>query len=216
MADERGIASRPVVFEGNEPVRIDEIAVEDVRSLLEPGKPRLPLGLPLALAGPVVAELRREPGGNLLVIADEDAAGSVLATAIAALKSANVEVDVLDFGPLDAPWLEPLDALQLQPARRRGGSAATGARRTRTRAPRTARPPGVSARLCPFCLAPRPGVRRSSTESASELLEEVLRDGRRRRPRHRLVRQTRLPIPPPFVEHSARVRAPIPGADEPG
>jgi hypothetical protein len=122
-ADAAGLLGRPVVFEGSAPARVEDLP-EGVPGAVVAGATALslPVGLPLTLAGPVYAQLRREPGGNLLLVGDEDAAVATLTVALAALARSAVATTVLDFGSLDGPMggvLERLVACDVGVARRR-------------------------------------------------------------------------------------------------
>lgn len=117
LADERGFARRPVIFEGNAAVRAEEILGDEPGRSSSPSRVSFPVGMPMTLGGPLSIELRREPGGNLLLIDDDAAAIAVLTVALTSCASAGVAVRVLDFGPLDgglSPMLETLrDCLTL-------------------------------------------------------------------------------------------------------
>ena len=176
LAQSRGIDRQPVVYEGNEPVRIEDIPIEGIRGVL--GGARLPLGLPLSLAGPIVAEMRREPGGNFLVIADDDAAEAVLTTAVASFVAANIEVDILDFGPLDARWLQSLSALQVQPVRHRDAAARLEVLANLVKERVELRDYKAPARICVLASLHRARELTSAAiEPADEFLETVLSEG---------------------------------------
>jgi hypothetical protein len=159
-------------------VSLDDIPVEFFRQLTQEGKPAIPVGLPLTLGGPVIAQLRREPGGNLLVITEEEAAGALLVAGFAALRAANVQVDLLDFGPLDATWLTTLDPLDPRPARRRETEARLQELAELIRERIELRDYASPARVCVIAALHR--AREfdvAADDSAADLLEEILRDG---------------------------------------
>jgi hypothetical protein len=109
-ADAAGFTRGPVVFEGHNLADVDE-QVDTVLAEISPSAPAVPLGLPLSLDPPVVAPLRREPGGNLLVVANDELAYPLLTVALTGLAGAGVGTTVLDYGPVDAPWTPALDVL---------------------------------------------------------------------------------------------------------
>jgi hypothetical protein len=111
LADSRSFMRRPVVFEGRAPVAVADVSVS-VFQQPDANRLYLPVGLPLTLAGPVSAELRREPGGNMLLIASEGEAASALTIMLTTLAAASVETWVCDFMGLDAPWSSALERLQ--------------------------------------------------------------------------------------------------------
>ena len=95
QADRTGHRALPVVFEGQ---RGADVADVDPETFTVPNPDKrlsLPLGTPMTLAGPVRADLRREPGANLLVITDEPGAFLV---GVGVLGRAGVHAEVLDFG----------------------------------------------------------------------------------------------------------------------
>jgi DNA segregation ATPase FtsK/SpoIIIE, S-DNA-T family len=125
--DERGAKLRDVVkraraegypdvvtvFEGHKPVDVNEI---DPKSLI-PARDTgfsgvaIPVGLPLTLdPDPLFARLRRESGGNLLII-DEQAASTV-AIAVSSLRRQDATIDLLDFVGDDENWIQLRDQLQ--------------------------------------------------------------------------------------------------------
>lgn len=112
LADERSFTRRPVVFERHAPVSVSDVPMSAFHQP-DATKLHLPVGFPLTLGGPVSAELRREPGGNLLVLAPEDEAASDLCILLAALSAASVETWVCDYLGVDAPWSSVLERLQL-------------------------------------------------------------------------------------------------------
>lgn len=111
LSDERSFTRRPVVFEQHAPVVVSDVPMS---AFQQPDATRLhlPVGFPLTLGGPVSAELRREPGSNLLVLAPEDEAASDLCILLAALSAASVETWVCDYLGVDASWSPVLERLQ--------------------------------------------------------------------------------------------------------
>ncbi|WP_019931268.1 FtsK/SpoIIIE domain-containing protein [Nocardia sp. BMG111209] len=100
-ADEQaGRTGKPVVFEGDVPVAVEDFAPELFTESQPTGTLRLPIGAPMSLAPPVTVQLERQPGNNVLVVAQS--ALGVLAIAVAALLAAGVRVDYLDFAAVDA------------------------------------------------------------------------------------------------------------------
>jgi S-DNA-T family DNA segregation ATPase FtsK/SpoIIIE len=119
LADERGITRRPQVFEGNAPARLEDSAILGLaRNAEKQGvrlQPRLWLGEPVVLGGPVEATLHRDAGSNLLVVGRDQRLGQGLV--MAALASAalghgrELDVRVLDFMPLESGFAEMLSGL---------------------------------------------------------------------------------------------------------
>lgn len=127
LADQRGHAARPVVFEGKEAAHVDEAPPGSFGSPFSRGSINVPIGLPLTLDPPVAARLRREPGGNLLLVLADDSAYGLLTVAAASVLRSGAGVEVLDYGPLDAPWapnLASLTSAGLTVQRRQTASAA--------------------------------------------------------------------------------------------
>lgn len=102
MADATGFARHPAVFEGYAAASVSDVRQDQ----LWPGEPTrklpLPLGMPMSLEGPVVAQLNRAAGGNLLVMAQDPA--PLLAVALAGLPGRGVEVELVDFTADDLAW----------------------------------------------------------------------------------------------------------------
>jgi len=114
-ADAAGFNRRPVVFEGNAPIPaedtppeqfVDEIRGADAKTL------RLRFGVPMAIAGSVDINLRRESGANVLLVARDapiDVGGldafslpsAVTTNLIASAVARQASVEVVDFLPLD-------------------------------------------------------------------------------------------------------------------
>lgn len=111
LADNHAFTRRPVVFEAHLPVSVTDVPAVTFQEQRSPITLRLPLGLPLTLGGPVAAELRREPGGNLLIVTPEDQAYPCLSVILTTLAASGVEACVCDYGGLDAPWSPTLERL---------------------------------------------------------------------------------------------------------
>jgi DNA segregation ATPase FtsK/SpoIIIE-like protein len=118
-----GFDRRPVVFSGREPATVLDAPETTFTAAVTGTTVQVPLGLPLTLDPPVTAPLRREPGGNLLLVCGDDDATGVLTVAVTALAASGVEVDVCNYGALDGPWNTVLDGLassgRVRVARRR-------------------------------------------------------------------------------------------------
>jgi hypothetical protein len=97
-ADAAGMVQRPVVFEGNAPARLDDIPPVALVEMAGAATPVIPLGLPLTLDAPIAASLRREPGGNLLVVGDDEQTASVVALGVAILATGEIDCDVINLG----------------------------------------------------------------------------------------------------------------------
>lgn len=120
IGNQRGFANRPFVFEGNVPVPVDDLPADVLRTGPR-GTLQIPVGVPLTLDGPVLAQLRREPGGNLLLVCDEDSATPVLGLACAVATAGGVPVDLVDYGAVDGSLpalVERLGAVELTRRRR--------------------------------------------------------------------------------------------------
>lgn len=119
LADERGSTRRPQVFDGNAPARLEDSAVLGLARNADKQavrlQPRLWLGEPVVLGGPVETTLHREAGANLLVVGRDERLGQGLVTA--ALISAalghgrDLDLRVLDFMPLESGFAEGITAL---------------------------------------------------------------------------------------------------------
>lgn len=110
-----GHSRRPVVFEGHRPVRVDDLVDEIFLRQVSPHTLGIPLGLPMTLGDPVVAVLRREPGGNLLIVADDEQAYPALTVAVEVVSRSKASVFVCDFGAVESPWADSLENLQFTP-----------------------------------------------------------------------------------------------------
>ncbi|MEN0013735.1 MAG: FtsK/SpoIIIE domain-containing protein, partial [Solirubrobacteraceae bacterium] len=177
-ADADGFTERPVVFEGSVAVTVDALP-EEVWSLDPTKTIRLPLGLPLTLDGPVVAELRREPGGHLLIVAEEDAAADTLAVVCGTLVRNGIGVDIVDYGPPD-------DALATDFERFAGGDGVSLSRRRGATAVLTAVRDEIASRhetsdfRAParvLVLSALHRARDFEIGEEAQLLDEILREG---------------------------------------
>jgi DNA segregation ATPase FtsK/SpoIIIE, S-DNA-T family len=109
LAEKRGLARSPIVFEGNAKADVEENS--ELTALLggapvPPGPLRAWIGAPISLDGPVAVNFERRAGANLLFIGTEsDVVDGVLCSALAGLlpqvAAAGGSLDVLDFGGLD-------------------------------------------------------------------------------------------------------------------
>lgn len=106
LADERGFARRPVVFEGYAHVRADVVETVDLLSSDPVREIRLPLGLPMSLAGPVAGRISRGPGGNALIM--DGQATAVLSVALPAWMASRIDVRVINFVGDDPTWEDEL------------------------------------------------------------------------------------------------------------
>ena len=100
-ADAEGRTAAPIVFEGSKGASVDEVEVQtfDLATTTATATAiSLPLGLSMNLSGPVRADLRREPGTNLLMVIDEP---GPLLVALVVLARAGVRTEVLDYGGTD-------------------------------------------------------------------------------------------------------------------
>lgn len=134
LADERGFARTPQVYEGSAPARLEDSTIAGLAAAMSDDgaararrKPRIWLGEPATLGGPVELLLKRQSGANLLIVGANDRLGQGLL--LAALTSAALvhgnefEARVIDFMPLETGFAEAAGALArhwpVQVARRR-------------------------------------------------------------------------------------------------
>lgn len=89
-----GWTRRPVVFEGNAPALVSEVSLQTFRQCDRHGDLRLPVGAPMSLSSPVTADLRRVPGANLLLVAEDG--DLALELFIASLLAGDVGVDLVE------------------------------------------------------------------------------------------------------------------------
>ncbi|WP_167760393.1 TerD family protein [Blastococcus sp. CT_GayMR16] len=124
QADRLGHRSFPVVFEGQRGADVAEVDPETFTVPPSDKRVSVPLGTPMTLAGPVRADLRREPGANLLVITEGPGA---LLVSVGVLGRAGTHVEVLDFGGAEEDDGAALEALSNVPttmvSRRRDAKA---------------------------------------------------------------------------------------------
>jgi S-DNA-T family DNA segregation ATPase FtsK/SpoIIIE len=178
MADARGQMRRPVVFEGGAPVRIEDLGASVFTGVVAGKEPGIPLGMPLTLAGPVVARLRREPGGNLLVVADDEIGPAALTCAVTALRAAGIALDVLDYGPPDTPWSGALELLAVRPARRRETEGRLQELAALIEERLQLHDYQAPARVCVIAALHRAReLDPNGTEASADLLEQILREG---------------------------------------
>jgi hypothetical protein len=112
MADERGFTRRPVVFQGRALAEVADVEPGLFRSAAAGTSVELPVGLPATLDGPVKASLRREPGGNLLVVLPDEDMEATLAVVLTTLAASGVRCDHLNFASLEDSRDELWSALQ--------------------------------------------------------------------------------------------------------
>ncbi len=131
LAEQRGVTRTPQVVDGGETARLEVAPLAqlagDARRAEGRRSPRLWVGAPVGLGGPVEVRLRREEGGNLLVVSDDDRLGTGIV--IGALTSALVDqgpdltASVLDLSPPESGFGDRVGALaplgQVDLARRR-------------------------------------------------------------------------------------------------
>lgn len=182
LADRAGWLRRPTVFEGRKAATVDDEVTPSVRDLAGPAVLSCPVGLPMTLGGPVAAELRREPGGNLLVVADEPLAQPLLTLAVAGARAGRLRTHVVDFAPMGSAWEATLDRLA-------GGTVSVTQRRgagekLKEVADLVAQRLALSDHRSPAELLVLAGLHRAREfdptgygGAESELLEQVLRDG---------------------------------------
>ena len=181
MADECGLDQRPTVFEGNAAVRVEQVGLEDVQEADGRRGLSLPLGMPLTLGGPVLAELRREPAGNLLIVLEEDLALGLLSVLSVTCTRGGVAIDVLDYGALDSDWsrvLETLSAQGVRVARRREAVERLQELAALIRQRTDLAEHGAPRRLCLITALHRAReFEAGAGGEEQELLETILRDG---------------------------------------
>jgi len=119
-ADEQGFDRQPQIFESVAPARLEDSSI--LRQLAAPARtqqsrrqPRLWLGEPVSMGGPVEVTLRREPGANLLIVGrDERLVHGMLTAALTSIvlgHGADLDVLILDFMPLETGLTEVARAL---------------------------------------------------------------------------------------------------------
>lgn len=89
-----GINATPTVFDGQSAVPL----LDHVVAVFAPAGPNfaIPVGLPGTLHGVAFAELRREPGANLLIASSQEEANPLLGTLLATAWRDGVRTEVLD------------------------------------------------------------------------------------------------------------------------
>ncbi|GAA4535193.1 FtsK/SpoIIIE domain-containing protein [Pseudonocardia xishanensis] len=111
LADGRGHTARPAVFESRRLSEPDDTTIAALRGAVSSTAVAVPVGLPMTLGGPVALELRREAGGNLLVVADEERARAVLALTIVGCASGGGRIHVLDLAAAGEAWPATLERI---------------------------------------------------------------------------------------------------------
>jgi hypothetical protein len=115
LAGERGYTAVPLIFEGNEPARIEECQLLASLAAIEkwPEKQEMAttwLGEPVAIRPPVAARFQRQAGRHLMIVAREEQEGlGVLYSAWAALLAhhspqSGVRFLVMDYANPDSDW----------------------------------------------------------------------------------------------------------------
>jgi S-DNA-T family DNA segregation ATPase FtsK/SpoIIIE len=113
LAEKRGLAHSPIVFEGNAQANVEEneelvelLGGEAGGAAAAPAPLRAWLGAPISLNGPVAVRFDRRAGTNLLFAGGESevvdgALASSLTGLLPQVAAAGGSIDVLDFGGLD-------------------------------------------------------------------------------------------------------------------
>jgi hypothetical protein len=119
-ADAAGFDRTPQIFESVAPARLEDSSIlsqlaAPARTQQSRRQPRLWLGEPVAMGGPVEVTLRREPGANLLLVGrDERLVHGMLTAALTSIvlgHGADLDVLILDFMPLETGLTEVARAL---------------------------------------------------------------------------------------------------------
>lgn len=119
-ADAAGFDRTPQIFESVAPARLEDSSIlsqlaAPARTQQSRRQPRLWLGEPVAMGGPVEVTLRREPGANLLLVGrDERLIHGMLTAALTSIvlgHGADLDVLILDFMPLETGLTEVARAL---------------------------------------------------------------------------------------------------------
>ncbi|OJU80549.1 MAG: hypothetical protein BGO11_07435 [Solirubrobacterales bacterium 70-9] len=112
-ADQTGFLRRPVVFEGNAPIPAERTRPADFADEIRGADPRtlrLRFGTPMAVMGTADLDLRRESGGNVLLVARDQPQAGVDGFSLPQAVAANVTlsavarraaVEVVDFMPIE-------------------------------------------------------------------------------------------------------------------
>lgn len=119
LATKNRLVNRPQIFDGKSAARFEQSALTqlltNVRKQEERLIPRLWLGEPMELGGPVEILLRRMDGSNLLVVGPNEDAGQgiLLAAATTAVlgHGRNLEIRIVDFMSLESGFTEGVHAL---------------------------------------------------------------------------------------------------------
>ena len=119
-ADSEGFDRLPQIFESVSPARLEDSSIlsqlaAPARTQQSRRQPRLWLGEPVAMGGPVEVTLRREPGANLLLVGrDERLIHGMLTASLTSIvlgHGADLDVLILDFMPLETGLTEVARAL---------------------------------------------------------------------------------------------------------
>ncbi len=115
-ANGRPVPPPPIVFEGNIPGDLAKnhlLGAMLDRSAPPPSVPRAWLGEPISIKEPTAATFRRQSGGNLLIVGQqEDAASAMLVSAsLSLLAHGNARLLILDATPADVPHAGVLEAI---------------------------------------------------------------------------------------------------------
>ncbi|MEA2599539.1 MAG: segregation ATPase FtsK/SpoIIIE, family [Acidobacteriota bacterium] len=114
LARERGFRANPIIFEGNEPSRLDEC--QPLLSLIyaeawapAPQAPAVWLGEPIAVQSPVAGVFRRQTGKHLLIVSRDEAegVGALYAAWVSLLcqhRPTTACFYVLDLSAADSSW----------------------------------------------------------------------------------------------------------------
>jgi S-DNA-T family DNA segregation ATPase FtsK/SpoIIIE len=111
LADERGWTQKPLVFEGNRAVPMENLSPSVFLSLQSGRELHIRVGEPMTINGTAEVALRRDSGSNILVIAREGVVSSsanresvphgLLIAMLASLAHTNVQVELVDFTSVD-------------------------------------------------------------------------------------------------------------------
>jgi hypothetical protein len=124
------ITRKPIVFEGNEPARIEE-CVPLIRRLEGGPTPSLRyvetwLGEPVSIRPPVAVRWARRSGSHLVVVTreEEEGVGILMATVLGLCLQYPVDrlwVGIADFSTAESPWAELSDVFQMHSPHGRQG-----------------------------------------------------------------------------------------------
>src|SRR5262249_42972943 len=131
--------------------------------------------------GPVSAQLRREPAGNLLLVAQDGEAYPCLTVLVTTLATAGVQVWVCDYAAPEQVWVPMLDRLPAGPvSATRGRATATVLRDVAALIRERIEQSEYDAAPCALVLAAVQRAREFDGVGGgeeTELLDAVLRDG---------------------------------------